>query len=225
MAILFNIKHEVDLSEYDSTVTDGGDLSQGTPGLAHTAGRLECLIDDTTGIYGQKDQSPPASNEIRYRFYVDPNTLTMAENDTFTICTPGGATAMHLTAMSYSTGSYRIRANHYDDGGFHSVDQVAISDAEHHIEVHIERATSDIAANGRVRWWLDGVLQNTWSSVDNWDLFDELTRFRMGAIGGIEVGTSGTLYLDELKANDDGTEIGPVYVVPPKMHHYQTRRM
>ena len=42
MTELFNVTHDANnLNEYDSTVTDGGDLSTGTPGLASTTARME----------------------------------------------------------------------------------------------------------------------------------------------------------------------------------------
>ena len=38
---------------------------------------MQMVIDDTTSMYGQMDISAPSSNEIRLRFYIDPNSLTM----------------------------------------------------------------------------------------------------------------------------------------------------
>lgn len=223
MTTLFDIKHENDLSEYDSTVTDGGDLSQGSPGLAKTAGRMEALIDDTTSIYGQKNQAAPGSNEIRFRCYIDPNNLTMASGDNFVFLML--RVDVHVLRLRYDGANYEIRSVAYDDNGSLVAQTDDIADAEHYIEVHIERASSDIAADGRVRYWLDGVLTKTWPSVDNWDAFTALIHFRFGAAASIDAGTSGTLHLDELRANDDGKRIGPVGLSARIDHHYRTRRL
>src|SRR3990167_10886063 len=58
-------------------------------------------------------------------------------------------------------------------------------------------------------WWVDGVDQGTLTGLDNYNLMADLSfLFRVGATTGIDAGTSGTFYLDELVANDDGSVIG-----------------
>ena len=73
---LATLTHDTgDLTEYTSTVIDGGDLSVTTAAaLAGTSHGLQVVIDDSTAIYGQKDFS--ASALIRFRFYIDPNSLS-----------------------------------------------------------------------------------------------------------------------------------------------------
>ena len=100
-----------------------------------------------------------------------------------------------------------------------------ITDAPHWIETHIERATSDVASDGRARWWLDGTLIRTDDHIDNYDVFGNITDVRIGAVMGIDAGTSGTFYLDEFRANNDGNRIGPVGLSARLDHHYRTRRL
>lgn len=214
MSLLWWVNHETgDLTQYDSTVTDSGDLSVDVASkLAGTKYGLSCLIDDQTSIYGQKNQTAPTSNEVRYRFYIDPNTLTMANADTFQVCilsSSGPQTTIMRAALRYTTaGGYFIRGQPFDDAGALATDDTAITDAEHWVEVHVERATGAATNDGRVRLWVDDNLEATWSSVDNFDVFGNMTNVRLGAASGIDVGTLGTLYLDELVFRDDSLKIG-----------------
>lgn len=212
MSVLFDITHDADnLDEYDSTATDGGKLSTSTPGLVDTAAKMQALIDDTTAKYGQKNQAAPGSNEIRYRFYIDPNGITMGNAEAFVACRLDGGASFHRTYLRYyvATG-YQIWSAWYNDGGYEGGSTYNISDAEHYCEIHIKRATSDTDDNGEVYVWVDGNLVSSDTDVDNWDLFAAMAYFRLGACESVDAGTSGTVYLDELKANDDGSEIGPV---------------
>ena len=211
MAELFNITHEAgNLSEYDSTVEDSGDLSaHADAALAGTDYGLRCIIDDTTSIFGTKNLSAPVSGEIRFRFYLDPNTIAIDEGKSFYVCILGLSGAPSFLANVYlkmSSGNYRAQIEFYDDGGWLGSDSVAITDAPHYIEVYAVQG----AGSGSYQWWVDGASQGTVSSVDNQDAFDLISYMSLGAVSGIDANTAGTLYLDELKTNDDGSEIGPV---------------
>lgn len=226
MTQLFNITHDADnLSEYDSTVTDGGDLSTGTPGLAETTARMTALVDDTTDIYGQKNIGAIGTTQIRFRFYFHPNSISMGAWEIFDILNlrPG---AMYLCLVRYERAgpNMELVCVAGDDAGEHASDSVVITaNEEHYIEVLVTRETSDGDADGSVQWWVDGVDQGEFTSnVDNYDTFvDSGMYVRMGAMD-LDSGTSGTFYLDELVANDDGSEIGPVPAVtslPAIVHH------
>ena len=217
MAELFDIGHEVDLSEYTSTVTDSGDLSQGSPGLAGTDGRMECLIDDDTNIYGIKYVDKYST--FRYRFYVDPNTLTMADGNQFAVLKlqqrAGAYASLSFVYLSWHSGvGYRLEVDYYNDAGYVSTDILNITDEEHYVEVNLVRAANDASDDGTHQWWVDGIDQGTVSNIDNFNMLDDDNyRIIMGAITGIDFpGTQGTFYLDELLANDDGSEIGPVSI-------------
>jgi hypothetical protein len=214
-ATIIDIDHEVDLSEYDSTVTDGGDLSaDAAAALASTSKGLNCLIDDTTSIYGQVSSASwpsGADADLRVRFYVDPNGLTMTSGDIFTIFafyTNGAPWFLGFVEMRYDGASHELRLTAKEDDGTNHEDTEDISDAEHYVEVYFERASSDVAADGRCRWWIDGTLKQDFTSLDNYDAFVDIALARLGACVGLDAGTSGTFYLDQLKCNDDGAEIG-----------------
>lgn len=215
MTGLFNITHDDDnLNEYDSTVTDGGDLSTGTPGLAGTTARMEVLIDDTTLIYGGVNLSAPVSNKLRWRVYIDPDSLAMGAGDRFLflrIQRSVAPTTWIQIDLGYDGSSYEIRVNvREDDTSNNFTSFYDISDDQHWIEVYVQRASSAIASDGTGDLYIDGVLQEQLSGLDIYDVWSSFVQMRMGMVGGRDAGTSGTLLLDELVANDDGSEIGPV---------------
>jgi hypothetical protein len=70
-----------DLSAWSSSSTDGGDLSASTAAVLHGTYGLQAVIDDTNAIY-LTDDNPNAEPRYRARFYFDPNSITMANNDT-----------------------------------------------------------------------------------------------------------------------------------------------
>ncbi|MEE8264025.1 MAG: DUF2341 domain-containing protein, partial [Gammaproteobacteria bacterium] len=216
VGILFEIDHEEgDFTDYDSTVTDVGDLSVTTAAaLAGTSYGLNILVDDTTAIYGQKNQTPPASNEFRLRVYLDPNGITMATNDSFQMVDahstgPKASVFQFRLAENPAANTYGFTLGCWADAGANWT-FITISDAEHLVEIHVERAATSTSADGRCRVWIDGTLQITESAVDNWDQFAGLDYFQFGAPGSIDPGTSGTFYLDEIVLRDDGIEIGAV---------------
>lgn len=227
MAVIVDIDHEGgDLSEYDSTVEDSGDLSaHADAALASTNYGLKCVIDDTTAIYGQKSVSLTGKSDFRCRFYIDVNSLTMGDYEIFDLLhlfTSGAPWRVFKIDLRWDTSNYKLRFIPYNDAGGLALDDGIVSNAEHYAELYIQRAASDVSSDGAVEWWIDGVSQGTWSGVDNYNSFLDASYLRFGALAGIDVGTDGTLYLDELKANDDGAEIGAVAAgatVPPIWHH------
>jgi len=90
-----------------------------------------------------------------------------------------------------------------------------ITDAPHYVEIHYVRATDVGSSDGTCQWWIDGVSQDTFTNLDNYDVFAQLQHLQMGLIYGTLTGASGTYYLDELVVNDDGSEIGPLATTAP----------
>lgn len=222
MAELFNITHDADnLDEYDSTVTDGGDLSTSTPGLASTTAKMQALIDDANAIYGQVNISPPASNKLRIRVYGDPNGCTMeswAGVHFLQVRLSGSPYNFAYIFFQANTAPYYVKAIGEDDGGGdHATNTYEISDDEHYFEIYIVRASDDVSADGTLSLWIDGAFKETVTGIDNWDAWALINGVRAGAPS--PWGTiSGTIYLDDLKANDDGTEIGPVSAAGQPIH-------
>ena len=217
MAQLFNITHEVgDLSEYDATQTDSGDLSvEAAAALAGTTQGLNVLIDSIGAIWGRMNVAL-AGSDIRFRFYVDPNLLSMAHTNQFymVLVQPAAWPPLVGCALYFALAiGYHLRVVGYTDGGLpvdHGAPYLLLTDAPHYIEVHVRRAATGVSADGYVDTWIDGALQARLAGIDNFDKFAAVARMDVGATSGVDVGTTGTFFMDEIIANDDGSEIGPV---------------
>ena len=213
MTELFNVTHDANnLNEYDSTVTDGGDLSTGTPGLASTTARMEAFIDDTTDIYGQIGATK--TTQARWRFYVDINTLSIPANDELAMCSflqDTTESPILAVMLNYTVADgYRFFITGDDDNGAWNIFDITgtVTDNAHYIEVHEVRATNAGSNDGTVQWWVDGVDQGTQTGLDIYNILNDYDwLLRLGAMS-IPDTTSGTLYLDEFKANNDGGQIG-----------------
>jgi hypothetical protein len=211
MSEIVVIHLETDLNEFTSTVTDGGDLSQSAgAALAGTSGGMSVLIDDTTAIYGTKTVYTTAG-KLRYRFYVDVNTLTMANNDNFWIFRASGSPGDTSVIKLYKVGSnYQLVFQYVADAGNVDTAKQTITDEPHYIEAYLVRAATDVSADGTSQWWIDGTsIGSQITGIDNYHQFANVTSIKLGAVAGIDAGTSGTFYLDELVVNDDGGVIGP----------------
>lgn len=217
MAVVFTASHESNnFSEYTASVTDGGDLSTSTDSaLASTAYGMKCVIDDTTSIYAYKAlASAVTTGVVRYRFYIDPNSITMSAltEHTVVIITDISSNPVSLVLLHRTnTSEYGIYCVCVQDGGGHLNSQIqTITDAPHYIEVQTVRATTSSSTDGYTEFWVDGTYAYKTVLTDNYDQFNDFQIVIMGAPSGIDAGTSGTFYLDELVVNDDGGAIGPV---------------
>jgi hypothetical protein len=216
MSVIVDIDLATDLSEFTSTTTDSGDLSQAAgAGLAGTSGGLSCVIDDTTAIFGQHDLASPYSTTgiLRARYYVDPNSLTMANNNSFVMfrCDSSAGVLIYCH-LRYVTGEgYYIYGTTYNDVPTPTnTAYYAITDGEHYVEVKLIRATNNASSDGSFQLWIDGADKETISNIDNYDRFAAFKTSYLGPVVGLDAGTSGTFYMDELVINDDGGAIGPV---------------
>lgn len=226
MTEIFNIRHEVDLSEYTSVVDNGGNLTQSTAAaLAGSAGGMQGVIVDTGSMYGAISFPQLTSGKGRARFYIDPNSLVMATSDRFNVLIVQQSTASRFfIELNYDGSNYEVRARQRrDDNSFASTAFYNISDEPHFLEVYQEYASSDVASDGRLTFWIDGDLQEQLTGQDVFDL-SQPDNARFG-VQGPDAGTSGTFYLDEFVLNDDGSEIGPfVGTIPVFMSNYRMRR-
>lgn len=219
MAELFDIDHETgDLSQYDSTVTDGGDLSvEAAAALASTSYGLQCVVDDTNRLYGLMNQLDTGTGKFRARFYFDKNTLAVPNATYFNIflwhATGASNYIFRLSFRHTAAGDPRFYFQPYNDGGVIASINKAITGI-HYVEIYIVQASDAVSADGSVEWWIDGVSQNSWANVDNYDVFDTADYIRFGIATRPNVGSSGICYFDQLYANDDGSEIG-AYTPPP----------
>jgi hypothetical protein len=176
------------------------DLSVGMNGL-HGSFSLNSLIDNTTAMY-LTDDTANSETAFRSRFYVDPNTITMASGDEFSMTSgrASSASTYHVQLGYYTGTGYRVRSVIYNDAGTATYGNwVPVTDSSHALEVEWKAATSSGANNGYITFWVDGVQQYSQTGIDN-DA-KRVDEVRFGAVDSIDTGTSGTFFLDDYVTN------------------------
>jgi hypothetical protein len=195
------------LSAWSSSVTDAGDLSVNTAAALSGSYGLSVVVDSNDGIYIQ-DSTPVSESRYRPRFYFDPNTISMVHGDTHTILVGySGSTTPFIVQFRRNQGSYQIRAQMLNDStSYLNTAWYTISDAAHFIEIDWKASSAAGANNGYISLWIDGILKETKSGIDNdTRRIDEI---RLGPSAGVNSGTRGTYYFDAFESRKT-TYIGP----------------
>src|SRR6266545_3724226 len=107
------------LSAWSSSATDGGDLSVNAAAALSGKNGLQGVINDNNSIY-VVDEHPSAESSYRARFYFDPNSIKMANEDTHFILngisTTSSTTVLGMQFRQFS-GMYQLRARALLDDG------------------------------------------------------------------------------------------------------------
>jgi hypothetical protein len=169
------------------------------------------LGTDTTDRNVSRPLGPPPSGTLSLRFYFDPNGIAYPTGEQFALL--GVQTAGSPWAVA-EADYRRSGANHqllvygiHDNGTWAEGLPFVITDAPHLVEIHIERATTGAASDGRVRIWVDGTLKDTVAGIDNYDAWKSISQIQVGA-SGLDAGASGSFYLDELRITENDDMIG-----------------
>lgn len=159
--------------------------------------------------YVQKDFAAITNGIIRCRFWFGTSpTLSAGATDTFWALIISGS-ATQLTFIPKALGGTKkcwVSCN---------TDTVAVGTAEalipsttpHLIEIYEKRAT--VANNdGVFRWWCDGVMVEEFTNVNNYSILSSSSHLKVGAVAGLDTGTVGNIYFDEIVINNTGEPIG-----------------
>lgn len=158
-----------DLSAWSQNVNDSGDLAASAGAAMAGDYGMIALIDDNNRIY-IVEESPFMETRYRARFYFDPNTITMANNNAHYIFYGYGAseTLIVRIELRYSVGDYQIRAEARDDGStWSSSDWVTLPDGPHAIELDWQAASGDGSNNGRLSLWVDEEEKAAFTNIGN----------------------------------------------------------
>jgi len=195
-------------SAWTSNTNDGGDLSvTSAAALADTRG-MQALLDDNTAIF-VTDDTPNAEARYRARFYFDPNSVSMSSGAAHFLFRGflGSSTQVVRVEFRFSSGNYQIRAALTNDGStWTNTNWFTISDDSHAIEFDWQAATGAGANNGSLTLWIDGIQQASLTGIDNDTR--RVDRVRLGAVAGLDAGTSGTYFFDAFESRRE-SYIGP----------------
>ncbi len=184
-----------DLSAWDSSATDGGDLSASAAAALCGDYGMQAVIDDTNNLY-VLDDTPDREPRYRARFYFDPNSITMADGDShYLLALRDASENIAYVDFAYSSGNYRVRGMIRDDSSsWSNTSFYTITDDVHFIEIDWAASTEPGADDGYLSLWVDGSLSETITDVDNDTRRAE--QARLGAPFAIDASTSGTEHFD-----------------------------
>ena len=210
---LFNADFETaNLSQWTSNVNDGGNLSASDFADYWGLQGLSALVNDNNAIYVQNDMPdgsdvdtlPDPQTQYRARFYVNPNSLTMATNDVLDLFTgrnAAGSDVVRIQLQKTAT-SYQIRSGLLNDAGtWTDTSWYNVPNAWSAVEIQYQA----FANSGSLTLWLDDPSTSSGQAVQKQSLtfIDNDTRtvteVRLGA-QGIETGTRGTVYFDDFES-------------------------
>jgi hypothetical protein len=177
----------------------GGPFASKLAVLTGTYG-MAVPIMDATARYGQLS-GPVADTFTTIDFQFDPNLITMATNDQFTIAKCDGEFTVEL---KYTGSAYQIQLALTTDGGTDATSWYTITDASHTIRVVWNAATGGGANNGYAQLFIDDVLQEQILGLDTDTLSTDEVQY--GAVTGLDAGTYGIIYFDNCQWNDALTQ-------------------
>jgi len=213
MPQLFQITHEVSTTVIHATNYTGQIGTDGTIVVgAALAGSYGLQTNITANSYCYRNQTAPASNEIRVGFRFRNRTLVMTDGDIFeSLYVACSNTPWRIASLFIRRSGADIQAVVYsrNDAGTYAIvgAYTTIGTTAHTIEIYIKRATTNVAADGIVTWWLDGTQIGTLTNVDNYDAFALLVDLEIGCITGRDAGTSGIVDYDDVTMRDDATQV------------------
>jgi YD repeat-containing protein len=195
-----------DLTAWSESVTDGGDLSVITQTALVNDFSLQANLDDNNALY-VVDYTPDAAARYRARFYFDPNSIAMANNNSHYIfqATDAGTNTLFYLNFRYNYGDYQVQAVLINDAinpTWTYSDWYTITDQFHYLEIDWRSGTGD----GRLYLWIDGVRKATLTGISNNS--HRVERVQLGAVSGIDTGTRGIYYFDAFESRSE-TYIGP----------------
>jgi len=169
---------------------------------------LSLTIADTD-VHNVQDDTPATEKTYQCRFYIDPNSLAMANADEFLVfqALSGAASAFFIKLQFFTVGGYKLWIYERDDSWAAQTYNPSITDAPHYVEISWKASTAPGANSGTFAAWVDGVSCGAQiTGIDNDTL--GIDTIKMGVVLEVDAGTSGTFYMDAFYSNNTGVAIG-----------------
>jgi hypothetical protein len=183
------------LSAWD-TVKDGDtDLSANTMSSYSGLYGLKAILDDTTSAY-IRDTLPSVQKNSVVNFYFNPNSFSAGSANIFKVDDSSSPNKIAAQVTVANTNSnYTVYAATQNDAGSWSITpSFAITNTWHNIGVEFKAATASGANNGYVKFWVDGVLKQTISGLDNDTIHVDRQSLGITAVGNGS--PLGSIYFD-----------------------------
>ena len=195
-------------STWSSSATNNGALSVSTAATMVQLYGMQAAISSNTSIY-VTDNSPVNEAHYRARFYFNPNSISMAKGNSHYLLygLNGNGVEVLRVEFGWSGTSYRVRAGlSRNNSSWTDSSWFNISNAVHYIEIDWRAATASGATDGGLTLWIDGIQNANLTGISNDTR--RIETVLLGAVAGIDSGTSGTYYFDAYESRRS-TYIGP----------------
>lgn len=209
------------LDGFDSVSTGRGAALSVTSPAALAGSEYGLRMDapnDSAWAYGTKLLAW-TTQVLRFRYYLDLNSIAMISGNSWyhIAFVAGGSLRIYVRTNYLTSSTVNFSAFFITDTGSHSGGQIGPivlnTNEAYWIEIQTIRADTNVSANGSIEMWVNGVQQGIRTGIDIYD-YSRPDGVRLGG-SGLDAGTSGSIYIDELVVNDDGSEIGPVINFTP----------
>jgi len=213
MAVLFSNDFAAgDFSEWTSKTDTASKLSVvGGTVIGGQPNNMAVLYDATTAALVQQDITW-STRFLRFRFQMGTNTVVPSNNFIWGLLRDsGGATRGRFEFNADLSGRTSVVHNGGESFITWGAGEIGPNST---IEYELIRSSAPATADGEMHLYIDGsetgtplgltglTLDATTSVIDN---------LRFGLISALDAGSSGTFYMGDFIANDDGVEIG----IPP----------
>ncbi|MEN8241505.1 MAG: hypothetical protein ABFS17_06270 [Chloroflexota bacterium] len=151
------------------------------------------------------DDTPNAETSFSARFNFNINSLSMTNGERFRFMQfKMDAVRPAFIVLKYDSGQYSIQLNTLlDDLTKVKSGWIPLPDAVRTIEVEWQQSSGESANNGYAKLYLNDVLQDELTGLDNFNI--NITSFRMGftsRLGGKSI--SGVFYIDDVATSNTG---------------------
>ncbi len=142
-----------------------------------------------------------SEKKLTSQFFLDPNSIVMALANQFTavaIQSPGAGSAVIELFLGFNASGFFVQYRARNDAGgaiFSTV--ITITDEPHLIRMDFLTAENPGDDDGFVNMYIDGVMVDSDTGIDN-DTHNG-TAILMGAVAGVDAGTNGTIFFDNLE--------------------------
>ncbi len=211
-----------DLSIFDSTVTDGDDLSAQAGVGRFGAYGLQLEIDDQAELkaYIETDDDtlhPALATGVEFwmrEYFKIDSAYAMGSEDNHQLHEINSRTApanlfdIRLSYDAASDGKYRLSTRYQGDaadwlGGSYTTGPILEKGQWYCLEWHWKRSSADNANDAELDLWIDNALIQHIDSIDIWEGGNGVGSVRIRT-KNLDVGTSGKLYFDDLVISDEG---------------------
>ena len=196
------------LTGFDCVAIKGGTIE--VAAAAALVGSYGCAMTPLNGYAMYAYVYYPVCRRFRFSFYWNQNTFALDDAGYFYTARPLGYMSVFYLSYIRAGSTYYLKPEAYDDavGVVHGT-STTVPAGTHHFEIDWKASSAPGANDGFMRFWKDDVSVTqpaALETLDNDTVF--VTNLTFPGYSAAAFNSNGTYYLDQIRANNDGTVIG-----------------